>query len=67
MTKGCHGQVNQLYDINWGALNHVSCAPQLISCNYYDVCVCVYGTSMLISHLPSTMYHYLNDPIYRSS
>ena len=35
---------NQLHNINWGALDHASCAPQLISCNYYlciRVCVCV--------------------------
>ena len=30
---------NQLHDINWGALNHASCAPQSMSCNCY-VCVC---------------------------
>ena len=44
MMKGDHGQTNQLCDINWGALDHVSCAPQLMSCNYYvcvPVCVCV--------------------------
>ena len=33
MMRGGHGQTNQLHDINWGAL-------QLMSCNYY-VCVCV--------------------------
>ena len=32
------GGTNQLHDINWGALNHASRAPQLMSCNYY-VCV----------------------------
>ena len=33
---------NQLHDINWGALDHASHAPQLISCDYYvRVCVCV--------------------------
>ena len=26
---------NQLHDINWGALDHASRAPQLMSCNYY--------------------------------
>ena len=30
---------DQLHDINWGALNHASCAPHLMSCNY---CVCVH-------------------------
>ena len=39
MMKADHGQTNQLYDINWGALDHASRAPQLTSCNYY-VCVC---------------------------
>ena len=24
MVKGGHGQANQLHDINWGVLNHVS-------------------------------------------
>ena len=24
-----------LYNINWGALDHASCAAQLMSCNYY--------------------------------
>ena len=35
MMKGSHGQRNQLYDINWGALDHASHVPQLLSCNYY--------------------------------
>ena len=26
---------NQLHNINWGALDHASHAPQLMSCNYY--------------------------------
>ena len=37
--KGGHGQTNQLHDINWGArdaywgaLDHASRAPQLMSC-----------------------------------
>ena len=33
------GQTNQLYDINWGALDHASHASQLMSCIYY-VCAC---------------------------
>ena len=37
--KGGHGQTNQFHDINWGALDHASSAPQLMSCNY---CVCVW-------------------------
>ena len=34
----CYGQTNQLH---WGALEHVPCAPQLMSYNFY-VCACVY-------------------------
>ena len=37
MIKGGHGQTNQLHDINWGALDHASCAPQHVT----TVCVCV--------------------------
>ena len=35
--KGDHGQTNQLHvhDINWGALDHPSRVPQLMSYNYY--------------------------------
>ena len=42
MMKVGHGQINQLhaYDIKWGALDHASRAPLLMSCNYC-VCVCV--------------------------
>ena len=37
---------NQLRDINWGALDHASRVPQLMSCtylllNFACVCVCV--------------------------
>ena len=40
---------NQLRDINWGALNHASCALQLMSCNYYVcVCVCVLLESIVV-------------------
>ena len=35
MMKGGHGQTNQLHDINWGALDHASHAPQLMSCSHY--------------------------------
>ena len=38
--KQDHGQTNQLHNINWGARDHASCAPQLMLCNYY-LCVCV--------------------------
>ena len=28
--------------VNWGALNHVSHAPRLMSCTYYEcVCACI--------------------------
>ena len=40
MIKGGHGQTNQLHDINWGALDHASGAPQIMSCNY-NVHVCI--------------------------
>ena len=42
MTNGSQLPTNQLHGINWGALDRASCAPQLMSCNYY-VCVCVWG------------------------
>ena len=29
------------HDINWGALNRASHAPQLMSCNHYVVYECV--------------------------
>ena len=29
------GPIKQLHDINWGAFDHASHAPQLMSCNYY--------------------------------
>ena len=37
---------NQLHDVNWGALDHASCALQLMSCtvttmHYVHVCVYV--------------------------
>ena len=44
MMKGDHGQTSQLHDIIWGAPNHTSRAPQLMSCDYY---VCVTGTPAL--------------------
>ena len=55
-----HVQTNQLHvhDINWGALDHASCTPQLMSCNYYvcmymymyvRVCVCVRVFMVIIS------------------
>ena len=38
------GHTNQLLDINWGTLDHASdsCAPQIMSCNYYIQCMYVY-------------------------
>ena len=30
------GQLPTKYDINWGALDHASRAPQLMSCNHYE-------------------------------
>ena len=64
MMKGGHGQTNQLQDINWGALNHASCASQLMSCKSY-VHVCVYyehsltNDSFLSVSLCLFFYHFL--------
>ena len=34
--KGGQLPTNQLHGVNWGALDiDTSCAPQLMSCNYY--------------------------------
>ena len=44
MMNGGQLPTNPLHDISEGALDHVSCAPQLMSCIYYlydIVCVCV--------------------------
>ena len=45
---------NQLHDINWGALDHVSRVPQLMSGNYYlcvCVCVCVRVRARAYAHM----------------
>ena len=34
MMRGGHGPIRQLQDLNWGAFDHASHAPQLRSCNY---------------------------------
>ena len=34
MMRGDHGPVGQLQDLNWGAFDHASHAPQLRSCTY---------------------------------
>ena len=34
MRGGGHGPIRQLQDLNWGAFDHASHAPQLRSCNY---------------------------------
>ena len=40
--NGSQLPTNQLHCINRGTLYHASCAPQLMSCNYWvHVCVCV--------------------------
>ena len=33
--KGGHGPTKELQDLNWGAFDHASHAPQLRSCDYY--------------------------------
>ena len=38
MMRGGHGPIRQLQDLNWGAFDHASRAPQLRSYNY-NVCV----------------------------
>ena len=35
MMKEGHGPTKELQDLNWGAFDHASHAPQLRSCNYY--------------------------------
>ena len=47
MMKGGCGQTNQLHDINWGALDHASRVPQLMSFNYG---VCVTYVHQLCAH-----------------
>ena len=34
MMRGGHGPIRQLQDLNWGAFDHASHAPQIRSCNY---------------------------------
>ena len=53
IIKEASGQLptNQFYDINWGALNHGSHAPQLMSMTHVHVhiiciCMCMCTTSM---------------------
>ena len=35
MMKEGHGPTKYLQDLNWGAFDHASHAPQLRSCKYY--------------------------------
>ena len=57
MMKGGHGQINQLYDINWGAPNHAPRAPQLMSRNYYGLRVCtLYPHLLAISDQPMLLW-----------
>ena len=47
MTKGDHGQTNQIHSINWGVVPH---APQLMSWNYYvcvHVCITTYMNTLI--------------------
>ena len=49
---GGHGQTNQSRDINWGALDHASHAPRLMSCNYmYCVCAGYMCTCAMCIHV----------------
>ena len=38
MMRVGHGPIRQLQDLNWGAFDHASHAPQLRSCNYNVHC-----------------------------
>ena len=51
MMKGVMGQQNSYMTINWGAFDHASHAPQLRSCNYYNI---IYSTNMYI-HVHATL------------
>ena len=37
MMRGGHGPTRQLQDLNWGAFNQASHAPQLGSCSLYEM------------------------------
>ena len=53
MSIGGHGQTNQfhVHDIIWGALDHASYAPQLMSCNYYtSTCTCVQFSGIILQY-----------------
>ena len=42
MVKGVMDKQISFVTLNWSAFDHASCAPQLMTCNYYEcVCVCV--------------------------
>ena len=43
--RGGHGPIRQLQDLNWGAFDHASHAPQLRSCNY-NVYACAHDIIM---------------------
>ena len=50
MMRGDHGPIRQLQDLNWGAFDHASHAPQLRSCNY-NMCITILHYTTPISHM----------------
>ena len=64
-----HEQTNPLHDINWGALDYSSRAPQLMSCNYYTIIlhmqrVCIIKVIVTITR---TDHLSLNDLMLKTS
>ena len=60
---------NQLHDINRGALDHASRAPQLMSCNYtvcayVCVCVCVCYSEIKLQLFPQKSIYPRKQPGY---
>ena len=51
---------NQLHDINWGALDYASCAPQLMSCNYACVCARVCMRACMCVCVCVQLYMYMH-------
>ena len=54
---------NQLHvhDINWGVLDHSSRAPQLMSCNYYTLCVHTHTHTHTYVYTHSCMLLYIDQ------
>ena len=56
--KGGHGQTNQLQDIKFGTLDHVSCVPHVVHYVRVHECVCVYmcNVSANTEKMDTTLY-----------